>query len=320
MHLGTGLVCGSKIKDMVKAGFEFIIFLADWHSWINNKLGGDLEKIRFCGEYFKHCFTSLGVPREDVSYVWASDIVKDVDYWRTVIQIGKQASIQRVRRTLPIMGRGIESESLDVEAAALFYPCMQAADIFHMKVDVACAGIDQRKAHMLARDSAEKLGWRKPACVHTHLLIGLTGPSDRIEGKFDENPDVDGEIGSKMSKSIPRSCIFIHDAPKDIESKILSAYCSPKQVEANPILELAKYTVLPELGHLNIDRAEKHGGPISYPSYLKLEEAYRRGEIHPLDLKKGVAEALTGVLSSVREYFSKHSDVLDEMMKIDVTR
>ncbi len=45
MHIGTGLVCGTKIKDMIQAGFHFIIFLADWHSMINNKFGGDMEKI-----------------------------------------------------------------------------------------------------------------------------------------------------------------------------------------------------------------------------------------------------------------------------------
>jgi len=53
MHIGMGLVCGNKIRDMVDAGFHFIIFLADWHSWINNKLGGKMENIRICGEYFK---------------------------------------------------------------------------------------------------------------------------------------------------------------------------------------------------------------------------------------------------------------------------
>lgn len=38
-HLGHGLVCMSKVKDFHDAGFEVSIFLADWHSWINNKLG-----------------------------------------------------------------------------------------------------------------------------------------------------------------------------------------------------------------------------------------------------------------------------------------
>ena len=46
IHLGTGLVCMSKVKDFVDAGVDCTIFLADWHSWINDKLGGDRETIR----------------------------------------------------------------------------------------------------------------------------------------------------------------------------------------------------------------------------------------------------------------------------------
>lgn len=46
IHLGTGLMAGAKIADLQKAGVKTRIFLADWHSWINDKLGGDLEVIR----------------------------------------------------------------------------------------------------------------------------------------------------------------------------------------------------------------------------------------------------------------------------------
>src|SRR5215469_11711950 len=54
MHIGQGLVCGNKIRDLIDAGFHFTIFLADYHSMINNKYGGDLGKIRKTGEYFEH--------------------------------------------------------------------------------------------------------------------------------------------------------------------------------------------------------------------------------------------------------------------------
>jgi tyrosyl-tRNA synthetase len=80
MHIGMGLVCGSKIKDMTKAGFDYTIFLADWHSWINNKLGGNMENIRLCGEYFKDCFTALGIKPESVHYAWASDLAKEMEW------------------------------------------------------------------------------------------------------------------------------------------------------------------------------------------------------------------------------------------------
>ena len=317
MHIGMGLVCASKIKDMVKAGFEFIVFLADWHSWINNKLGGDMEKIRVCGEYLKQCFTALGVTPDSVQYLWASDITKDREYWEKVIRIAKGASLQRTWRALPIMGR--EMSMTDIETAWVYYPCMQAADIFHMNLDVACAGMDQRKAHMLARDVAEKLGWKKPACVHTHLLMGLQGP-ETVEKKFDENADLNIQISSKMSKSIPKSCIFVHDTPSEIKTKIKEAYCPPKQVEGNPVLELTKYVVFAERESLEIPRPDKYGGPESFESYEKTEKAYIKGKLHPLDLKNGVAEALVEILNPVRQHFRKHPQLLEKMMEIEVTR
>jgi len=317
MHIGMGLVCASKIKDMTKAGFQFIVFLADWHSWINNKLGGDMKKIHICGEYIKQCFTALGVTPDSVEYLWASDIAKDIEYWEKVIRIAKGASLQRTWRALPIMGR--EMSMTDVETAWVFYPCMQSADIFHMKLDVACAGIDQRKAHMLARDIAEKLGWKKPSCVHTHLLMGLQGP-ETVERKFDENADLNVQISSKMSKSIPKSCIFVHDTPSEIKTKIKEAYCPPKQVKGNPVLELAKYVVFAERESLEIPRPAKYGGPENFESYEEMEKAYVKGKIHPLDLKNGVTEALVEILKPVREHFRRHPQLLEKMMEIEVTR
>jgi len=317
MHVGIGLVPGSKIKDMIKAGFEFVIFLADWHSWINNKLGGDMENIRTCGEYFKECFTALGIKPERVQYLWASDIAKDIEYWEKVIRIAKTASLQRTWRALPIMGR--EMSLTDVETAWVYYPCMQAADIFHMELDVACAGIDQRKAHMLARDAAEKLNWRKPVCVHTPLLMGLQRP-EMSEGKFDEDAEINLRISSKMSKSVPASCILVHDSPEDIKKKIGTAYCPPKQVKENPTLELARYAVFTEKESIEIPRPAKYGGAETFGSYEELEKAYVKGELHPLDLKNGIAEALIEILKPVRKYFSSHPKNLERMMELEITR
>jgi len=317
MHLGLGLVCGGKMKDMIDAGFDFIVFLADWHSWINNKLGGKMENIRVCGEYFKECFTALGIPPSRAQYLWAADLAKDIDYWEKVIRIAKTATLQRIWRALPIMGR--EMSLSDMETAWVYYPCMQAADIFQMKLDVACAGIDQRKAHMLARDAAEKLHWRKPACVHVPLLMGLQGPA-KTEKEFDENKAINIEISSKMSKSIPERCIFVHDSPEQIRAKVKNAYCPAKQVEDNPVLELAKYTVFTNRKDLTIERPIKYGGTQVFQSFAEVEKAFGEGKIHPLDLKNGVAEALVTILEPVRKHFEKKPDLLEKMLKLEVTR
>ena len=317
LHIGIGLVCSSKIKDMVNAGFKFTIFLADWHSWINNKLGGDMENIRTCGEYLKQIFTALGLTPDKVEFRWASDITDKVEYWEKVIRIAKSVSVKRTWRALPVMGR--ETSMTDIETAWVFYPCMQAADIFQMDLDVACSGIDQRKAHMLARDAAEKLKWKKPSCIHTPLLIGLQGP-ETTEKTFDENADLNVEISSKMSKSIPQSSILVHDTPKEIAAKIKNAYCPPKVVKGNPILELAKKVIFLEKESLEIPRPSKYGGPETFESFEKIESAYIKGKLHPLDLKNGVTESLVEILKPVREHFRRHPQTLEKMLKIEVTR
>jgi tyrosyl-tRNA synthetase len=318
MHLGTGMSTGLKILDIVNAGFEFTIFLADWHAWINNKLGGDINKIKLAGEYFKQGFTAIGLTPERVKYVWASELVKKSEYWEKVIKIAKKASVSRVTRCLPIMGR--ELSTADIDVASLFYPCMQVADIFELDVDCACAGLDQRKAHMLARDTAEKLGFKKPVCVHTHLLLGLAGTAEKMGGQFDEDASLNLQISAKMSKSIPKSCIYIHDTPSEIRDKIMSAYCPPKQVKGNPILEIVKYIIFNKEKSLRIDRSRKYGGPIEFSSYEELEKNFAEGSLHPLDLKNSVAEMLIKLLEPIRSYFKNHPEILNEMKRLEVTR
>src|SRR5256886_17453454 len=81
MHIGQGLECASKIQDLIKAGFHFIVFLADWHSMINNKFGGDLEKIRTVGRYYKGWFMDLGIPDDQAEHVWAYELASKAGYW-----------------------------------------------------------------------------------------------------------------------------------------------------------------------------------------------------------------------------------------------
>lgn len=322
MHIGTGLVCGGKIKDMVDAGCKFTIFLADWHAWINNKLGGDLESIRLCGEYFKRCFMGLGIPSENVTYRFGSDIERGLDYWEKVIRIAKSNSAKRIRRALPIMGR---EDTEDIETAALFYPCMQAADIFQLDLDIACAGIDQRKAHIIARESAEKLQRRKPVSVHTPLLLSLLGgpqvvPGAGAPGSLDENAKYDSEIGSKMAKSVPGSTILVHDEPEEIRDKIRSAYCPPREIKDNPVLDIVRLVLMPQMGGLEIERPAKYGGNTRFEKYGDVEKAYLRGELHPQDLKSSVTKSLSDRLQGVRQELKKDPELLRRIKAMEITR
>jgi len=319
MHIGMGLVCGRKILDMIEAGFDFTVFLADWHSWINNKLGGDMQNILTCGEYFKECFTALGITPEKAKFTWASELTARKDYWERVVRVAKSVNVSRVWRALPIMGRAMDSK--DLEAAATFYPCMQAADIFELELDVACAGMDQRKAHVLARDVADKAGWRKPTSLHTHLLMGLAGAKKMDSAhRFDENPELNSQITFKMSKSVPESTILVHDPPERIEEKIRRAYCPPKDAKNNTVAEMARFIVFPWQNALTLDRPEKFGGRTTFEDYGRLKKEYEEGKIHPLDLKQAVSQSLSTLLEPVRNHFSREPKLLRKMEEMEITR
>lgn len=316
MHAGTGLIVGKKMRDYVEAGFHFIIYLAEWHGWINNKLGGDLDNIRAGAEYFKDCFTALGLPEGKVEYLWASDIVSHKDYWEKVVRVMKATTMKRALRAMPIMGRSADAE--DVESSWVLYPALQTSDIFQMKLDAACAGMDQRKVHMLAREIAPKLGFKVPVCLHNPLLPGLQDTT--IQGAFDEDEGINKTITTKMSKSVAKGAIWVNDEPADIRAKYKEAFCPPKQVEGNPVLEHTRMIVFPQLGKLEVTRPAKFGGDIAFESYEELAKTYAEGKLHPMDLKTATAEAMINLLEPVREYFERKPENLEKMKKLRVTR
>jgi tyrosyl-tRNA synthetase len=297
VHAGW-MIVASKINDFVEAGFDFTIFFADWHAYINDKLGGDIERIRLCAHYMEDCFEALGVPREKVKFEYASTIMDDIDYWEKVISIGKASSLSRVKRAMTIMGR--TEDEAEVDSSKMLYPLMQAADIFAMDLDVAYSGLDQRRAHMLARDAADKLAWKKPIAVHTPLLAGLKG-GNRMD-----------PVASKMSKSDPDSGILIHDTPDEIKRKIGKAFC-PSEIEGNPVLDMARLVLFQRQNELVIDRPEKFGGPLRFHSFQELQDLYAAGKLHPMDLKNGVAAGMASTLEPVREYFKHNPKNLDAL-------
>eukprot|EP00494_Astrolonche_serrata_P029207 UN29474 len=53
LHLGSLISTGFKINDFAKAGVNCKIFLADWHTLINDKLGGDWDTISKVSKYYQ---------------------------------------------------------------------------------------------------------------------------------------------------------------------------------------------------------------------------------------------------------------------------
>lgn len=341
IHIAQGLLRAININKITKAGIKFKMLVADWHAMANNKIGGDLEKIKTVGKYFIEVWKASGMDLSHVEFVWASDLAKNPDYWQLVVQVGRTNVLKRFIRTAEMMGR---EESLDkLTGANIIYSCMQIADIFMLGAKITQLGMDQRKVNMLAREIGLQLsppagGW-KPVVVSHHMLRGLQQAALHPRGGVapaahpgGENNDKDSKIKQviemKMSKSNPDSAIFMTDTKEDIHRKIIKAYCPEGEIKDNPVLEYYKYILFESLERLGmdnivVDRPTKFGGPVILNTYQNLEKLFAEKLIHPLDLKHTAITLLDKLLQPVREHFQKNifaKNLLEQVQSFQVTR
>jgi tyrosyl-tRNA synthetase len=304
LHIGSLVMTGFKINDFMKAGINTTVFLADWHTYINDKMGGDWDRIKKVSQYYTEAFKFFC---PGVNIVLGSDLYKKTqDYWENFVRFSKHMTLARTMRSLTIMGRSEAEKNLDL--SQLLYPPMQSVDIKALDLDIVHAGMDQRKIHMLVREVFPKLGWKVPVLVHHHLLPGLSEPL-RIS-PFKERPGImtpenaeDTRMASKMSKSNPASGLLIHDDEKVIRNKIGKAFCPVGVAADNPVLELVHYVVFHEFDEFVIERPTKYGGSITYTSYKDLERDFVTKKIHPMDLKNSTATYVNKIVEPIRKHF-----------------
>lgn len=302
MHIAQGLMKAINVNKLTKAGVQFKFWVADWFALMNNKLDGDLNKIQTIGKYFVEVWKACGMDMVNTEFLWTSKNLNQ-EYWLMVLKIARLNTLARVKRCSQIMGR---SESDELSAAQIIYPCMQAADIWYLKADIAQLGMDQRKVNMLARETFPKLGLKKPIAIHHHMLMGLTEPKETdLEG-------IEAIISKKMSKSNPNSSIFMTDTVEEVNKKFKKAYCPEGVVKDNPVLEYCKYIIFEKikdntLKEFKIERDDKFGGDVVYNTYNDLEKDFVDRNLHPMDLKKATAKYINELLDPVRIHFSTDS-------------
>lgn len=203
-----------------------------------------------------------------------------------MITAAEDVTIRRILRALPIMER--VAGELE-EAARIFYPAIQVADIFYMGWTSANL-YWIRGGRISSQENSPEAGFKKTVAVHHHMLMGLQGPLD-IKG-FEGGARMNLQIASKMSKSIPETSTFARDDFEVIRRRVQGPYRPPRSADGNPILDYAKHIIFRKFDGLHIDRPSKYGGPVDYYSYEELERDCVGEMLHPAHLKRGVAEAL----------------------------
>ncbi len=279
VHIGHAVTV-MKLKDMETAGFHVKILLADVHALLNKK--GTEEGIAQQCVLWEKAMNALGLKNPEI--VLGSDFEYTKEYIRELHKLALRTSIKRGLRSMQEVARDIENATV----SQMIYPLMQTLDIKYLELDAAQGGMEQRKIHMLARELFPlELDLPSPTCVHTPLISALSGP------------------GSKMSSSIPESMISVTDSEEDIVGKMKKAYCPAKVIEDNPVLQIARLIIFPNIQSLDIERPEKFGGDLHFANYAEVERVFQAGELHPLDLKKTVAKELASIFAPVKNVFDK---------------
>lgn len=137
-------------------------------------------------------------------------IFSDLDYiqhlYPNMLKIQKAVTVNMVRGIF-----GVDDSS---NIGKVAFPAVQAAPsfsnsfphIFGERTDIPClipCGIDQDPYFLMTRDVAPRIGYLKPALIHSKFIPSLLG------------------IDEKMSSSIPQSAVFLTDSEKVIKEKIM---------------------------------------------------------------------------------------------------
>jgi tryptophanyl-tRNA synthetase len=222
-------------------------------------------------------------------------IFLDTEYAKTLykiaVKVAKHVTFSTVKAVF-----GFTNET---NIGSVFYPAIQASPCFLPSVlkgynvpVLIPAAIDQDPYWRMTRDIAEKLGYYKPAQIHSTFLPSLLG-----EGK--------------MSASDPNSAVFTTDSPEVLKNKIMKYAFSGGQ---DTIAEHRK-----KGGNPDVD--------VSYQWLTFFEEDdrrlkeiyenYRSGKLLTGELKLILVEKINAFLKEHQRRREKAKDMVDKFMLRD---
>ncbi len=270
-----------KIADFLKANLRVKILIADLHAALD---GVPWELLGKRTEYYKRAIIvilkTIGVDTKKLEFIKGSDIQLNDKYFHHVLRLSTISSINECKKASSEVIKAKENPLL----AGLIYPIMQALDEEYLNVDIQFAGLDQRKIMVFARENLPKIGFRPRIELMTPMIRGL--------------------VGEKMSSSVEATKIDLLDNEETIFKKINKAEC----VEGDPnngLLAMLKYFIMPfkqdNDNKFVVERSDKFGGNVVYANYEQIEKDFLAKKLHPLDLKKALANEMSKLLANFRE-------------------
>lgn len=285
--------CGMKLDATDEDGNHMIEFI--WSSDEINKRSDEYWKLvldigtSFGLNRIKKCTQIMGKKEEKENIENLIKIQTKLQELEDNINLLDQ--MENIKEIKQIINSMIDNTKEELAASQIFYPVMQCADVFFLKVDITSLGLDQKKCNMLALEYCDKIKRKnKPIIISHHMIMGLDG-------------------SDKMSKSNPDNTIFMDDTEEDVKRKITKAFCEPGNIDKNPILDWIKWLILPVgksiiiLGNPKFNELDK-----IYTNYEDIEDDFKNLKIYPTELKKALIVKINELLTPIRQYFINNHD------------
>jgi len=281
LHIGNYLAA---VKNWVKLqeNNECIFFIADLHSLTIPYQPKVLEK-NVLETAAAHLV--LGIDPEKSIFFIQSKIKEHSElawFLNTICPVGELERMTQYKEKSKQFKKNINAGLLD-------YPVLQAADILLYEPDIVPVGKDQSQHLELTRELGRKFN-KKFGETFKIPKAEIISMGSKIMSL--QNPR------KKMSKSVPKSCLFIFDEPKTIKSKIMSAVTDTgKIIKYDPKRK-------PGISNLLIIYSLISEKPIE-----KLEKEFRG---------KGYAEFKKKLAKIIIEYFEPFRKKMEKLSKREV--
>lgn len=210
--------------------------------------------------------------------------------YKEACKIAKKITFSTVKAAFGFKG--------ETNIGAIFYTAMQAVPAILPSAlkgrNIPCLiplGIDQDPHFRVARDVYPKLGYYKPAILHSKFMPGLRG------------------VETKMSASDPTSTIFTTDSPKEVEYKIKKhafsggrgTLAEHKKLGGNPDVDVS-YQWL----YMFFEPDDK--------KLKKIHDEYKSGKMTTAELKAYTIEKINAFLKKHRAAKEKAKKKFDKFL------
>lgn len=218
LHLGNYFGALKNFVDLQNSGkYKCLFFIADYHALTepNTKKENEERTLSLMADYL-----AAGLdPKKSILFV-QSQVYEHTNLMWLLTTLTPLGDLERMTQF-----KDKAAKQKSVNAGLLFYPELMAADILIYDAEKVPVGEDQKQHLELTREIARKFNKKygeiftepQPLFTKTPRVMSLSDPT------------------KKMSKSLPKGCIFLDDEPNDIKQKIrLAVTDSGKEIIYNP--------------------------------------------------------------------------------------